>query len=122
MHERSFPKTRATEATVVLTNFRFGSVDDFYGIGASAARRWPPGGITIAVLNEGPTATPPVRRALRVTGADSRGFEGSPWPTAHVAIRSQGRYLDAYAEARTVTPSAVATVNRALANVRACQG
>jgi hypothetical protein len=118
--ERSFPKTRMSEATVVLTNFRFGSVDDFYGIGASAGRQWPRGGITIAVINEGPDASPPVRSALRATNADFQGFEGSTWPVAHVAVRSQGRFLDAYAEVRTVTPAAIATVNRALAGVRAC--
>jgi len=120
LKERSFPKRRLTDATVVLTNFRFGSVDDFYGIGASTGRRWPRGGIDVAVINEGPNSTPPVRQALRVSRADFRGFEGSKWPTAHVAVRSRDRFLDAYAEIRTVTPAAVATVNRALAGVHAC--
>lgn len=120
LKERSFPKGRTTEATVVLTNFRFGNVDDFYGIGASAGRHWPRRGISIAVLNDGPAASPPISRALRVSHADFRGFEGSRWPTAHVAVRSRGRVLEAYAEARSVTPTAVATVNRALASVRAC--
>ena len=120
LKERSFPKTRQSEATIVLTNFRFGSVDDFYGIGASAGRHWPRGGITIVVINEGPDATPPIRQELRVHRADFRGMEGSTWPAAHVAIRSQGRFLDAYAEVRGLTPAAVATVNRALAGVRVC--
>jgi hypothetical protein len=120
LKERSFPKTRTSEATVVLTNFRFGSVDDFYGIGASAGRHWPRGGITIAVINEGPDATPAVRQALRVHRADFRGMEGSMYPAAHVAIRTQGRFLDAYAEVRGVTPAAIATVNGALADVRVC--
>lgn len=120
LRERTFPKTRTFEATVVLTNFRFGSVDNFYGIGDAAARDWPRGGITIAVINEGPDSSPPLRRALRVSRADFRGFEGSRWPVARVAIRSQGRVLEAYAEVRTVTPAVVATVNRALADVRAC--
>jgi hypothetical protein len=121
LRERTFPKTRTTETTVVLTNFRFGSVDSFYGIGDAAGRDWPRGGITIAVINEGPNSTPSVEHTLRVSGADFRGFEGSRWPVAHVAIRSRGRVLDAYAEVRTVTPAVVATVNRALANVRACR-
>jgi hypothetical protein len=121
LRERSYPKRRQSEATVVLTNFRFGSVDDFYGIGASAGRHWPHGGITILVINEGPDASPAVARTLRVSRADFRGFEGSGWPTAHVAIRSQGRVLEAYAEVRKVTPTAVATVNRALSDVRACR-
>ena len=120
LRERTFPKTPSTETTVVLTNFRFGSVDNFYGIGDAAGRDWPQGGITIAVINEGPASSPPLRSSLRVRSADFQGFEGSRWPTAHVAIRSQGRVLEAYAEARNVTPAVVATVNRALADVRAC--
>ena len=120
LRERTFPKARTFEATVVLTNFRFGSVDDFYGIGDAAGRDWPRGGVTIAVINEGPDSSPALRSALRVRGADFRGFEGSRWPVAHIAIRSQGRVVEAYAEARTVTPAVVATVNRALADVRVC--
>jgi hypothetical protein len=120
LRERTFPKTRTSEAMVALTNFRFGSVDNFYGIGDAAGRDWPRGGITIAVTNEGPDSSPRLRRALRVSGADFRRFEGSRWPVAHVAIRSRGRVLEAYAEVRTVTPAVVATVNRALADVRAC--
>ena len=118
LKERNIPKAGMTEAAVVLTNFRFGQMDDFYGL--AAGRDWPAGGITIAVSNEGPASTPPFRRALQVTGSDFQGFEGDMWPTAHVAIRSQGRVLDAYAEVRTVTPAALATVNRALASVRVC--
>jgi hypothetical protein len=120
LNERSFPKSRQTEATIVLTNFRFGSADDFYGIGASAGRHWPRGGITIAVINEGPDATPLFRRALWVRRTDFRGMEGATWPAALVAVRSQGRSLIAYAEVRGVTPTAVTTVNRALAGVRVC--
>lgn len=121
LRERTFAKTPATETTAVLTNFRFGSVDDFYGIGDAAGRNWPRGGITIAVINEGPASSPQLRGTLRVSAADFRGFGGSRWPTAHIAIRSQGRVLDAYAEARTVTPAIVRTVNHALASVRVCR-
>jgi hypothetical protein len=120
LKERSFPKG-TYEATVELTNFHFGGVDDFYGIGASAGRHWPRSGITIVVINEGSDASPPVRGALHVAATDFGGFEGSSWPVAHVAIRSQDRFLDAYAEARTVTPAAVATVNRALADAHTCR-
>jgi hypothetical protein len=49
LRERTFPKTPTTEATVVLTDFRFGSVDNFYGIGDAAGRNWPQNGITVAV-------------------------------------------------------------------------
>lgn len=120
LKERYIPKAGVQEATVVLTNFRFGQMDNFYGLAAGPGFRWPHDGITIAVSNEGPAATPPFKRALRVTGADFQGFEGDRWPTAHLAIRTRGRVLDAYAEARTVTPAAIATVNRALAGVRVC--
>jgi hypothetical protein len=107
-----------SEATVVLTNFRFGRMDDFYGL--DNRLRWPLQGVMIAVSNEGPDSTPPFRHALQVSGADFQGFEGLKYPAANVGIRSQGRVLDAYAEVRTVTPVAIATVNRALADVRVC--
>jgi hypothetical protein len=118
LKERVVAKAGMQEATVVLTNFRFGRMDDFYGL--APGRRWPHDGITIAVSNEGPDSTPRLRRALRVTRADFKGFEGMKWPAANLGIRSEGRVLDAYVEVRTVTPAAIATVNRALAAVRVC--
>jgi len=118
LKERSLPKAGSREATVVFTNFRFGQMDDFYGL--AAGRLWPHDGITIAVSNDGPDSTPASKKALRVTGSDFQGFEGDRYPTAHVAIRFHGRVLDGYAEVRTVTPSAVAAVNRALADIRPC--
>ena len=118
LKERSIPKRGLTEATVVLTNFRFGRPDDFYGL--ASPLRWPAHGIMIAVSNDGPDATPNFRRALRVTPGDFKGLEGLRWPAAQLGIRSQGRVLAAYAEVRTVTPAAIATVNRALAGVRTC--
>lgn len=107
-----------TEATVVLTNFRFGRLDDFYGL--ASPLRWPARGIMIAVSNDGPDATPDFRRVLRVTGGDFKGLEGSRWPAAQLGIRSQSRVVVAYVEVRTVTQAAIATVNRALAGVRVC--
>jgi hypothetical protein len=116
--ERDLPEARISPAAVVLTNFRFGRMDDFHGL--ATALRWPAGGVMIAVSNEGPAATPPFRPALRVTRADFRGFEGLKWPVANVSVRSEGRVLDAYVEARTVTPATVAAANQALAGVRTC--
>jgi hypothetical protein len=116
--ERSLPKTGVTEATVVLTNFRFGRLDDFYGL--SSPVRWPPRGVMVAVSNEGPAATPPFRRALRVAGADFQGFEGMRWPGANVAVRLPNRVLNAYVEVRTVTPATIAAANAALAGVHTC--
>ena len=49
---RHVPKSGMQEATVVFSNFRFGRMDDFYGLGPG--RRWPRDGITVAVSNEGP--------------------------------------------------------------------
>ena len=118
--ERSIPKHGTTEATIVLTSFRFGRMDDFDGL--ASRLRWPRHGIMIAVSNEGPDATPRFKPELRVGAADFKGFEGLRWPAANVAIRSRGRVLDAYAEVRTVTPATIATVNEALAGVRACHG
>ena len=118
--ERSIPKAGMTEATVVLTNFRFGQLDNFDGL--ASRLRWPPQGVMIAVSNDGPDSTPRFKRELRVTAADFQGFEGLKWPAANVAVRSHGRVLNAYAEVRTVSPAAIRTVNRALASVRACHG
>jgi hypothetical protein len=118
LKERSIPKAGLTEATVVLTNFRFGRMDDFDGL--ASRLRWPPQGVMIAVSNDGPDATPRFRRELKVTAADFIAFEGLKWPAANVAIRSRGRVLDAYVEVRSVAPAAIATVNSALAGVHAC--
>jgi len=54
LRERSFPKTRTTETTVVQTNFRFGSVDNFYGIGDAAGRDWPRGESRLPSLMKAP--------------------------------------------------------------------
>jgi len=118
LKERYIPKAGLHEATVVLTNFRFGQMDSLYGLGSGGS--WPRDGIRISVSNEGPASTPPFRRTLRVSAADFKGFEGMRWPATNLAIRSRGRVLDTYVEVRTVTPAAIAAVNRALAGVHAC--
>jgi len=117
--ERSLPRTGMSEATVVLTNFRFGRMDDVYGL--ASPLRWPPRGVMVAVSNEGPAATPPFRRVLRVAATDFRGFEGMRRPAANIAIRSQGRVLDAYVEVGSVTAATVAAANAALAGVHVCR-
>jgi hypothetical protein len=105
---------------VVLTNFRFGQMDDFYGLGAST-QHWPHEGVMVDVLDDGPDATPRFGRALRVERADFRGFEGARFPVAERAARSNGRVLDAYVEIRSVTPATIAAANRVLAGVHTCQ-
>jgi hypothetical protein len=116
--EHTIPRTPTRVATVVLTNFRFGRMDDAFGLAAPLA--WPPRGAMIAVSNEGPAATPPFRRALEVGKGDFRGFEGMRWPAANVALRSHGRVLDAYVELHAVTPATVAAANAALAGIHTC--
>lgn len=116
--ERSIPRTSTTEATVVLTTFRFGQLDNFYGL--ASRLHWPAGGAMIAVSNDGPDATPRFKRALRVAAADFSGFEGMHWPGAAFGVRSGGRVLSAYVEVRTVTPATIAAVNAALAGIHTC--
>jgi hypothetical protein len=116
--ERSLRRTPTSVATVVLTNFRFGRMDDFYGL--SSPLRWPPRGVMVAVSNEGPAATPPFRQALRVARGDFSGFEGMRWPGANVAVHSRGRVLNAYVEARTITPATIAAANAVLAGIHTC--
>lgn len=117
--ERMVTSTALGPPTVVLTNWRFGPMDDFYGLGA-ATKRWPTGGVTVAVSNEGPSATPRLGRALRVAGRDFGGFEGMRFPFAETAIRANGRVLAAYVEVGAVTPATIAAANRALAGVHTC--
>src|ERR1700741_1792385 len=62
--EHIIPRTSVRAATVVMTNFGFGRMDDLYGL--TATMRWPADGAMIVVINEGPAATPLFRRALRV--------------------------------------------------------
>ena len=105
--------------TVVLTNFRFGRLDYVFGLGDDTLR-WPRGGVAIAVMNEGPSATPRFRSSLRVRASDFGAFEGMRHPFVERAIRSNGRVLDAFVEVGSVTPATVAAANQALAGVRVC--
>jgi hypothetical protein len=117
--ERTVTRTSLGPPAIVLTNWRFGRMEDFYGLGG-AAKHWLAGGVTVVVLNEGPAATPPIGRALRVTYADFGRFEGMRFPSAEVAVRSHGRVLNSYVEVGTVTPATIAAANRALAGVQVC--
>ena len=116
--EHTMPRTSTRVATVALTTFRFGQMDNFFGLASNL--RWPANGVMVAVSNEGPDATPPFRHALRVASGDFTGLEWMRWPGANVAIRSQGRVLDAYVEMRAVTRATVAAANAALGGVHSC--
>jgi hypothetical protein len=117
--ERTVNDPSLNPPAVVLTNFRFGRMDDFYGL--TDRFDWPANGVTVAVGNEGPAATRPVGSgALRLTARDFGGLEGSPQPSGEISVRSHGRLLTAYVEVGTLTPATVAAANRALAGVQVC--
>ena len=116
--ERTLTNTRLGPPAVVLTDFRFGRLDDFYGL--SSSLRWPHDGVMVAVSNEPPDTTPRFGPALRVASSDFQGFEGLAHPAAQAAIRSRGRVLHAYVEVGAVTPATVAAANAALAGIRFC--
>jgi len=107
-----------TDATVVLTNFRFGAMDDFYGL--TSPLPWPSQGIMIAVSNDRPHASPRFVRSLHVSRADFGGLEGVRMPAAMLGVRTQGRVLTAWVEVGSVTKATVAGANAALAGVTAC--
>jgi hypothetical protein len=110
--------------TVVITNFRFGSMLDNYGLGASK-RPWPRGGVTIAVEDvtrwrDQASFRGVVPGVLRVRSSQFTGFEGSYFPVASRLVEVDGRILDSHVEARQVTPATVAAANRALSGVHTC--
>ena len=105
--------------TVVLTNFRFGRMDDLYGL--TDRFNWPANGVTVAVRNEDPPDAPNAKGgALQLTARDFGGLEGSTQPSGQIAVRSNGRTLNAYVEVGALTPATIAAANAALAGVRTC--
>ena len=75
--------------------------------------------MTVAVSNEDPAATPRTEPgALRVTRADFGGMEGATHPSGQVAVRTNGRVLNAYVEVGALTPATIAATNQALAAAR----
>jgi hypothetical protein len=110
--------------TLVLTNFRFGSMLNFYGLGAST-RHWPRGGVTIAVEDLSRWRNEASYRGvapgvLRVRSSQFTGMEGSYFPAANRLLEVDGRVIETYVEARHVTPATVAAANRALVGVHTC--
>ena len=108
-----------TPPTVVLTNFRFGRMDDVFGV-TDPHLAWPANGVLVAVGNWPPDSTVSGARPLRVTRSSFAGMEGSSLPTAHFGVRSHGRILDTYVTVATLTPATIAAANQALAGVRTC--
>src|SRR5947209_1062505 len=77
--ERTVTDPSLGPPAVVLTNFRFGKMDDFYGLTDRFA--WPENGVTVAVSNEDPASGFAAKRgALRFTAAYFGGIEGSAQP------------------------------------------
>lgn len=116
--ELSLPKTPTKVATVVLTNWRFGTAG--YGYGLFLPPPWPRSAVIVSVSNDGPAATPRFRSALQVSRGEFTGFEGMRYPAAQTAIHVGSRVLAAYVEVGALTPATVAAANRALAGVHAC--
>lgn len=108
-----------TRHAIVLTNFRFGRMNDLYGL--TDRFDWPANGVTVAVINQGRRDEPGLgERTLRVSRADFGGLEGSIQPSGAVEVRSHGVVLDAYVEVGALTPATIAAANQALAGVRTC--
>src|SRR5262249_19530325 len=104
--------------TVVLTNFRFGRMNDLYGL--TDRFNWPGNGVTVAVINYGRRNEHLSERPLSVTRADFGGLEGSTQPSGEISVRSNGLVLYAYFEVGKLTPATIALANQALAGVRVC--
>jgi hypothetical protein len=113
------PNLAQTPPTVVLTNFRFGRMDDDFGI-TDPNLDWPANGVLVAVGNWPPDSTVSGAGPLRVTRGTFAGMEGSSLPTAHFGVRSHGRILDVFVTVGALTPATIAAANEALAGVRTC--
>ena len=113
------PNLAPTPPTVVLTNFRFGRMDDVFGI-TDPNLAWPANGVLVAVGNWPPDSTIARAGPLQVTRGAFVGMEGSSLPTAHFGVQSRGRILDVYVEVGAITPATIAAANQALAGVRTC--
>jgi hypothetical protein len=117
--ERTLTNPAMSPPTVVLTNFRFGKGQDFYGL--TDRFNWPANGVTVAVTNEGPAAKFRAPSGpLRVSARDFGGIEGAAHPSGQITVRANGRILDGYVEVGAITPATIAAANQALAGVRTC--
>ena len=122
--EMSLPKTAVREATVVLTNWRFGPASYFYGLFLPPP--WPRNAVIVLVSNDGPDAVPRLvprlRPKLQVAAGEFTGLEGARFPAMQTAIRTGGRVIAAYVEVGALTPGTIAAANQALAGVQVCSG
>ena len=104
--------------TIVLTNFRFGRPNYFYGIN-DFNLSWPRDGVIIAVQSS-PRTAHAEPGALTVAASDFRAAEGAKLPVAALSVLSHGRALIAWVEVGSVSPATIAAANQALAGVRVC--
>jgi hypothetical protein len=116
--ERTVTDPSLGPPTVVLTNFRFGKMDDYYGL--TDRFDWPATGVTVAVSNAPVGDWHAAQRALRVTRRDFGGIEGSTQPSGQTSVGSNGRNLTASVEVGKLSPTTIALANQALAGVRVC--
>lgn len=121
--QRTVRGVNGAPMTVVLTNFRFGRMNDHFGLVTALphSRPWPAGGVTVAVSNFGPVRSSGAKAGLlRVDRAAFGGMEGAMLPAAEFQVEQNGRLLGAYVEVGTLTAGTVAAANQALAGVRTC--
>ncbi len=116
--ERTRTDPSVSPPTVVLTNFRFGNLKDFYGL--SGRRNWPADGVTVAVSNVAASPARLDRDMLRLSAKDFGRLEGTSHPSGQIVVRSNARILNGYVEVGTLTPATIAAANRALTGVRTC--
>jgi len=111
----------------VLTNFRFGQMDNFYGLDGFA-ENWPSGAVMIGVMSSRTdlASVSSDTAPLRIRAGD---FQVSPElkaegmfsaPLAETWRFSNNHQLTAFVEVRSVTPATVAKANEILASVRGC--
>ena len=119
--ERTVTDPRLGPPTVVLTNFRFGRMDDLYGL--TDRFNWPANGVTVAVSNA-PVVSPSLNvpsGPLHVQRRDFGGIEGSTQPPEprSPSARTGGSSTPS-SRSEQFTPATIAAANEALAGVRTC--
>jgi len=107
-----------------LTNFRFGRSSLEWGL-LDPHVHWASGDVMVVVADWTKAASHAFRSAffpsaLRIRRTDVARYGTFPVKIGHRLIKSDGRLLEVWVEARPPTPSTLAAANRVLAGVRVC--